>query len=423
MTEFVAGSPLSKVHDKLAEQGCEIYELEGVVPGFNFTLPGQVSSRKLTVTPFNAEIEDHLSVRGWAPLSSFDGFLNREQNVVVARIRPHDSNYNFSRKLETASAPGTTPRPSTELGEVALANKGEGLAVVIGAARGVVEKLFQWSRNSHHSSTSFVFTVTASPDFPGRLDDDLLVKLADSYAFDLEVKYGASFSLALPPKPTFSRKSPESQSPMRFVSNQYPHELVEFFRTGSNKAISNVIRYWAYYQILEYFFPQVVLHDKKKTVHGLILHPSFDPHSDESLSQLVEVILKRDSETRGEIAQLEAVLKEYVSHEEFLVFLNDSELTSDVEKAFNPMPQSCKSDKIPGTEVNLKKTDLFHSSLARRIYTIRNGIVHSKKLSDAERELNLIPGTSNDLALQSDLQILRYIAELVIVRNSEPLIP
>ena len=74
---------------------------------------------------------------------------------------------------------------------------------------------------------------------------------------------------------------------------------------------------------------------------------------------------------------------------------------------------------IFGYEINLKinpKDEDFFTTLAKRIYSIRCAIVHSKV--GYQKEFKYTPSTKNDDFLRMEIPIMRYLSEEVIINSA-----
>jgi hypothetical protein len=87
--------------------------------------------------------------------------------------------------------------------------------------------------------------------------DGLIERVADSLSFDLQVRTGFTI---LPqrlenPDVTVRRQGIRRRTSLTFPKSRYPHAPVALYRAGVERSRSALIRYWALYQVLEYFFP------------------------------------------------------------------------------------------------------------------------------------------------------------------------
>jgi len=115
------------------------------------------------------------------------------------------------------------------------------------------------------------------------------------------------------------------------------------------------------------------------------------------------------SET-DETEMLKMVLKEFVTEDDLIEYIKNSPVESSLSK-----PKSCFGYQLD--KVSVEKGHVF-GSVAKRIKTIRNALVHS---SDRyERKERYVPGLKAYQTLRPEIPLLRFLAGAVIVGSATP---
>lgn len=149
-------------------------------------------------------------------------------------------------------------------------------------------------------------------------------------------------------------------------------------------------KFLTYYHILEFFFEDSFIKEMVSLSTSIIDQKTLDK------------FINSVNDCKQEIRKLELVLKKYISLKEF------EDNFVDVNKE---VPEIISYYKVKLPQVNL--TDLeFYGNLAKRIYTLRNSIVHSKSNSKSGESLKY---SENDyIFLYNEIFLIRWIAETIV---------
>ncbi|MFH8444798.1 hypothetical protein ACH4D3_26710 [Streptomyces sp. NPDC018026] len=131
----------------------------------------------------------------------------------------------------------------------------------------------------------------------------------------------------------------------------------------------------------------------------------FDEEKDSSVLQILNSVERSHGASEGE--QLEALIAEAAPEEKLREFF-----TRDHGGHFE------KNGPIAGVHaINLKSGEALPSQVAKRIYMLRNRIVHAKDDVRYAESKVLLPLSYEALRLSPDIELLRLLAIEVIVDN------
>ena len=248
------------------------------------------------------------------------------------------------------------------------------------------------------------------PSFPQRSKPTVSIeRLADSLFFDVEVNQGISIVLGRLASGTRPRRwRPHPKKEASFPGVNIP--MHRFCSTGSgDRALPPVIRYWALYQVLEYFFPRYSSEEALRRLSRHLLSPSFDPHREEDVLTAISMV---GSATGGpERDMLTTTLDAITSAPELRRVIAERGI-ADVLK---------KEGKDLSVELVDPQSDDLVRKLAHRVYDVRCRIVHSKSSTLSQLGPGLLAGTAHDDLIQPELPLLEYLAQQAIVASAEPL--
>ena len=140
--------------------------------------------------------------------------------------------------------------------------------------------------------------------------DELIERVTDAFFFDLEINRRTSLVLArLESRPPLGRRRTRKPKDPSFPESQYPHTPLVLYRFGRDRSLPPVIRYWALYQVLEYFFSRYVDEDALRRLQRHVRSPGFDPHRDEDLVKTISIVGRSANlrEQESLVTTLEAV--------------------------------------------------------------------------------------------------------------------
>lgn len=245
----------------------------------------------------------------------------------------------------------------------------------------------------------------------------LLEKITNSLFFQMNVLH--SIALTLTP-----RRIPQSERIIRRKRVQRPNpenrELkldYEYEKTpmalywfAQNNIDSPIFAFFAFYQVLEYYFPIYSQSEAKNKIKNLFKDPRFSLESDADMMRLLSVITAKNIDGIGdEREQLNNVLKNIVSGDEVIEYLKSREFL--MEYYGGKECTRLSSEKLPTNDV----TGIV-PKLSARIYDIRCRIVHNKA---SENHKKILPVTREEDCLRNEIYILKYLAEKALITNSK----
>jgi hypothetical protein len=246
----------------------------------------------------------------------------------------------------------------------------------------------------------------------------LLNKIAGSVFFQLDSL--ADIPLALERQ----RRRPGGRVYRRLLKNavelQYPKtefdsaplSLYWYARSADNMPL---LQFLAYYQVIEFYFPIYSQSEAQRRLKAILKDPVFRGDRDSDVARLLASIqVSRGGGFGDERSQLRSVILECVDANDLRNFLQGSESRREF---FATKSRGMPYHKLP---IANPASDL-RGDVAERIYDIRCKIVHTKADSrDASVEL-LLPFSKDADQLTTDIELMQYLARLVLVSASTPL--
>lgn len=173
-----------------------------------------------------------------------------------------------------------------------------------------------------------------------------------------------------------------------------------------------LVQFLGYYQVLEYYFST---YSRSKTIKALRekLRAIYGVARETDVAGILQALrANRRAIFGGERDQLRHTIEQCVSEEELQGFLNDEERT----RFYN----DTKSQDISTVRLAVDSAPADRrNDASRRIYEIRNRIVHTKSEHD---DLDpLLPLDPEVELLRHDIELVQFLARKVLIASAKPL--
>ncbi|WP_417263387.1 hypothetical protein [Celeribacter sp.] len=248
--------------------------------------------------------------------------------------------------------------------------------------------------------------ITYSGD--NRFSLDRFRDIAESSLYHVSFAFGESITLPKTWERTYFWLGRRDDTEVQFPRLKYDRELVSYYSLGLGTD-SLVLSFLAFYNILEFLFTKVVEEELHKKLKDAIASPTFSHTKPAKLRELTTLVKKYEQRI-DELSALKLVLKTYFDASEIIDWINDYEerngtVFSEEKEIFS------RRQKI---DLNSQQV---MSSLANRIYGIRNALVHNKEGEIAR----FIPFSGQEKILENETQLIKFLAEQIIHRTASDL--
>lgn len=188
---------------------------------------------------------------------------------------------------------------------------------------------------------------------------------------------------------------------------KYNEDIIKHYTMGLEGS-HPVLSFLSFYQVLEGYFIKASNSELIKNTQKFLIDPRFNLKQDSVVLGLINDIQTFKLEN-NELNQLKIVLTNYIDKNKTIDFIKIFE-TKKGEKHFSAKRLIFDEN----LRLNLDEDNLI-SSLAKRIYTIRCAIVHSKI---GHSNVKYVPSSKNDKILMLETPLMRFLAEEVIINSS-----
>ncbi|MEU2758497.1 hypothetical protein [Streptomyces albidoflavus] len=233
--------------------------------------------------------------------------------------------------------------------------------------------------------------------------------LVDRLLFELDAAHGIHITTI--PRVRRMIKIPTSRTPspptVRFPKVSVPREVSALFSFAGEAAENPPFMFLAYYQALEYYLPHAASRGGLKAIRRELRALTFDVKSDASVLRVLNSIER--NKNANEEDQLKTLVSECVRGDVLSEFVSSTENLKHFSKGGAEL-------SIPF--INLKSTsETLAVQVAKRIYALRNRIVHAKDNPRYAESSVLLPRSKEAGLLDKDIQLARLLAIETVIDN------
>ncbi len=403
---------LSELLELLRSSGVTA-ELVGDAPhllAVRFDLPAGRSTRPVLVRHAQAQVLLGHDVRSWRSLQRYDGIWSESEEAIEIAVRGDRLGPPARMLLERLTGTGHDADGETPL-RYQVTDDESGVRLTIGEASEIASVLLSSRRPLRTPTTLRLDHIRVSTsDYADRVAE----QVGDAVSFGLHLNLGMSLVLQrLENRETLLRRRRlQVGGSFSFPKNRYPHAPVLLYQAGRERTTSPLIRYWAFYQVLEYFFPRFSRLEAVRTLSRHLRTPTFDAHREEDVLKILDLAASTGAGSNSEADHLLVTVQAIVSPNEILDLITELDLRQQVTDS---------RSELSSRTLTLRPHAALHSELSQRIYDIRCRIVHSKSASQRETGPGLLPGTHHDDLVASELPLIEYLAQQALVSAAEQL--
>ncbi|MFE4628068.1 hypothetical protein [Streptomyces mirabilis] len=236
-------------------------------------------------------------------------------------------------------------------------------------------------------------------------------QIANDLLFELDAKYNLALSLILRKRPVRSLfpRPPKGQQSINFPATHVPREVAALFSFAAEAGENPPFAFLSYYQVLEYYMPVVSRRDALKRLRREIRDFSFDVSDDASVLR----VLHTAERVKGisEEDALKILVRDCVREDKLTEFF-ESEVAAEHFSRRGPI------QGVPA--INLKSTsESVQVQTAKRIYALRNRIVHAKDDPRYVETPQLLPRSAEANLLGPDVLLARLLALETIIDTQD----
>ncbi|MBK3623615.1 hypothetical protein JHN59_01920 [Streptomyces sp. MBT49] len=232
--------------------------------------------------------------------------------------------------------------------------------------------------------------------------------IASRMIFELDIRNGISLILSPRERVRVSFDAPKEVPRIRFPKVKVSREVAALFSFASETLDNPPYVFLSYYQVLEHFLPMAHRRDALKVLRRELRDPFFDENKDSTLIKLMNSIER--TKQVGEEDQLKVLLRDFVRVEKITEFFASADMKHFGSKG--PIAGVPEVSTHP-------KSDPLPIQVAKRIYALRNRVVHAKDDPKYDSIPVLLPRSTEANSLKPDVALARLLATEVLINSQD----
>ncbi|MCX5397077.1 hypothetical protein [Streptomyces sp. NBC_00102] len=243
--------------------------------------------------------------------------------------------------------------------------------------------------------------------------------LATSLLFHIAYNTGMAATIGINPLLEVGRMQRVRRSVLGSIDaprQTYTPDLVHHYLMGVAAEIP-LLEYLSYYHIAEHYFDKVFNDDLIEQVRRGITDPSFSVRRARDVNGIIKIVNRAQRQVKDEGGVNEQRALQLVLNR----FVDTTRLVDDLTSYDDTLVDYYRNTEVafagaPKLDLGRPGDGSVLSSMAKRIYKVRNSLVHAK-----EGELPKYAPFSHDTELSREIPLMRFAAEQIIIFHGKPL--
>jgi len=402
-----------EVFNKLKEY-CDKYKLKNSVelgepvPVFIIEIRNGRLFRTVYVTEDTADSILQYPIHEIVFLGDYSAVCSYKSGWIEASVRAHGmmSARNFIARRSIFGMAGLQPNGSAE---IEIANS-SGLVVKLTEKRGILTAL------------DYPAAIYMRIEGIGITEHDkavaLLEDLSNSLFMQIDFRFDSALAIgrgrAFPRRLSSAPRKLDQDDQLMFPNFSYEKSPSSLYWYGRSATSMPLLQFLAFYQCIEFFFPQYSRQTTIAKIKNVLKDPAFDGSKDSCVNTILNATVEgRRGLLLDERKQLGATLKNCVDSTALMDFFVESE----DRKSYYTKDYQKISDK----KISLTDEALIVEQTTERVYDIRCKVVHTKNLDGGDGDEMILPFSKEAELLMDDVELLKFLARKVLIASSVPL--
>ncbi|MBW4709601.1 hypothetical protein KX928_17580 [Roseobacter sp. YSTF-M11] len=413
-------SVIKRAEEAGLETDCVVSEFRGNVTNHYYVLfPQGKEKRRFGVSSQErAELLLAVEFERFSFLGSYDAIVDLKSGRIEAAISPRDP-FNFAlmeRRLGLAQVSGSDEvEGNDEVADFALrAERPDGIWVEISKCTEDFAALAL--RPAARRPISLKISLGGERKYASALK--ALETISNSLFFQLDMERGVALALRKTLRrgqPVRSRSSTTDEpASIRFPAFEYDEAPISLYWYARSARGMPLLQFLAYYQVVEYYFPNFARLDAVRGARKILKNPSFRVDRESDLTKLVATISGSGRVGASEREQMKVTVLEVLTLDDVRQFFDDNEEISEIIGK--------KRKGITDKTVNVVRRDHDHrSDIAELLYDIRCRIVHTKNGFEGPQSEMILPFSTAEEDMWAYTELMQFVAQNALVRSSSVL--
>jgi hypothetical protein len=356
----------------------------------------------------NAKVIAGIEIEKYSYVESYRGIFDKTINQVEILLRTIDAT-RLPSHLQYRKLFDVAPNENTPYNPIVVDDPSSGIEISVGPASEEIVILTNSPRITGRPQVSI--RINGIKKTSGEYFLEKINKLSNSLFFQIDLLKNIPLTLVRHIDVNQFRSVPKSASSthIQFPNHEYDHAPLALYFYGRSAGGMPLLRFQAYYQVLEFYFPFYSQMEAKKIIQSNLKDPSFRYDRDSDIVKIISALRTNNYSGFGdEKTQLRVLTNECLNNDDAKSFVNGNENLSDYYKtSYKTLSKQKVGFDSPDSDVR--------NDLADRIYDIRCKIVHSKGAAKDGKPDFILPFSKESDLLLYDISLIEYVAQRALV--------
>ncbi|MEP0941451.1 MAG: hypothetical protein ABJH63_01075 [Rhizobiaceae bacterium] len=394
------------------------YEDDISVYSYVFFPAGKEGRRISVSSPERAALLLSIEFESFSFLADYEAIADLKKGEIEAAIisrEPYGSSMLERRLGFTQISMGDEEGGSEEEDKFVLrAERSDGVSVEI--SEGTEELAALALRPRMRRGLSLKISLGGERKYTSALN--ALETISNSLFLQLDIEKRVALAL----RKTLRRRGPvrprgfnsDEPSSIQFPAFEYDKAPISLYWYAKSARGMPLLQFLAYYQVVEYYFPNFAKLEAVRGARKILKHPNFRVDRESDLTKLVATISGSGRIGSSEREQMKVTVLEVLSLDDVKQFFEDNEEISEI--------LGKKQKGITDKTVNIVRKDHDHRpDIAELLYDIRCRIVHTKNGFDDPQSEMILPFSDAEENMWAYSELMQFLAQNALIRSSSVL--
>jgi hypothetical protein len=397
----------------------EIQHEDGIITYYSIVFDGGREKRRISVSSQeNANRLLSIKFEHFSFLGDYEAIVDLNRGEIEAAILSREpfSMSMLERRLGFARVSGSDEEDGNdEEVEFALrAERPDGVSVEI--SKCTEELAVLATRPRTRPPLSLKISLGGKRKYASALK--ALETISNSLFFQLDMERGVALAL----RKTFRRHRPvrsrgsnaDETTNIQFPVFEYDEAPISLYWYAKSARGMPLLQFLAYYQVVEYYFPNFAKLEAVRGARKILKHPNFRVDRESDLTKLVATISGSGRVGTSEREQMKVTVLEVLSLDDVKQFFDDNKEISEL--------LGKKRKGITDKTINIVRKDHDHRpDIAELLYDIRCRIVHTKNGFEEPQSEMILPFSAAEEDMWAYTELMQFVAQNALVRSSSVL--
>lgn len=399
-----------------AKLNCNVAELGQTQMQIGLVGMAEPGVDRLPVLVSQASIDEFLAIEfeKFRLVGNYHAIFCVDEGFVEAFLAPASSGVPVSKLLQQSVSKDNAERDGENDDDGAVELAAGSVSIRLGSPSRELMILTGERKAAGRGADGASIRISGLSDADRQAPNQALERVSDAVLFQFDTKFKQAIVLSRN-RPFRFPGSREDGGSLAFPTSEFDREPMSLYWYGRGAEGLPLLEFFAYYQVLEFYFDHYVDADGRRRISAVLRDPGFEVHDDRHIVRVLRAAGRGSNSRRNERDQLLTTIRGCADAAAIRSYISEDE----ARKKFFAGDDATLTTKIIRPSVG--DGELLQQ-VADRIYDLRCKIVHTKETGSGSEGVELLlPHSPEADRMDRDINLLRLIARQALVAASRPM--